>query len=98
MIHEILPLPLFRTNPLLTGPYHTPPDLSTMGYLFSDWCLVLAYYGVESKAKDLLESYLSNRKQFVQIWGIVSKIKPITIGVPQGSVIGPLLLNILSMI
>ena len=75
-----------------------PPELSTMGYLFSDWCLVLAYYGVESKAKDLLESYLSNRKQFVQIWEIVSKIKPITIGVPQGSVIGPLLLNILSMI
>ena len=27
----------------------------------------LAYYGVQNKAKDLLESYLSNRKQFVQI-------------------------------
>ena len=54
----------------------------------------LAYYGVQNKAKDLLESYLSNRKQFVQIGEIVSKIKPISMGVPQGSVIGPLLLNI----
>ena len=27
----------------------------------------LAYYGVQNKAKDLLESYLSNRKQFVQM-------------------------------
>ena len=38
----------------------------------------LAYYGVENKAKHLLESYLSNRKQFAQIVEIVSKIKPIS--------------------
>ena len=54
----------------------------------------LEYYGVQNKAKDLLESYLSNRKQFVQIGEIVSKIKPISMGAPQGSVIGPLLFNI----
>ena len=55
----------------------------------------LAYYGVQKKAKDLLESYLSNRKQVVKIGKIVSKIKPISMGVPQGSVIGPLFFNIL---
>ena len=55
----------------------------------------LAYYGVQNKAKDLLESYLSNRKQFVQIGEIVSHVKPISMGVPQGSVISPLLFNII---
>ena len=50
----------------------------------------LAYYGVQNKAKDLLESYLSNRKQFVQIAEIVSQVKPIS----MGSVMGPLLFNI----
>ena len=54
----------------------------------------LAYYGVQNKAKDLLESYLSNRKQFVQIGEIVSQVKPISMGVPHGSAIGPLLFNI----
>ena len=54
----------------------------------------LAYYGVQNTAKDLFESYLSNRKQFVQIGEIVFKIKPISTGVPQGSVICLLLFNI----
>ena len=54
----------------------------------------LAYYGVQNKAKDLIESYLNNRKQFVQIGEIVSQVKPISMGVPQGSVIGSLLFNI----
>ena len=55
---------------------------------------MLAYYGVQNLANDLLESYLSNRKQFVHIEEIVSYVKPISTGVPQGSVIGPLLFNI----
>ena len=54
----------------------------------------LAYYGVQNKAKDLCEIYLSNRNQFAQIGEIVSKIKPLSLGVPQCSVIDPLLFNI----
>jgi hypothetical protein len=48
-------------------------------------------YGVRGLANSWFKSYLSNRKQFVSILGIKSEIKAIKHGVPQGSVLGPLL-------
>ena len=54
----------------------------------------LSYYGITNKAKLLLESYLKNRKQFVQIGDVRSTMKQVLTGVPQGSIIGPLLFNI----
>ena len=51
----------------------------------------LDHYGFRGKTNKLLESYLTNRKQYVQIGNTKSKCKPITCGVPQGSVLGPLL-------
>ena len=48
-------------------------------------------YGVQSKLTDLLKDYLSNRKLGVIINGTSSSWKPIKAGVPQGSVLGPLL-------
>ncbi len=40
---------------------------------------------------ELIESYLSNRKQYVEIDNSVSDMLDLTTGVPQGSILGPLL-------
>ena len=47
--------------------------------------------GVQGNLLNLLENYLSNRKQRVVLNGINLIWKPILSGVPQGSVLGPLL-------
>ena len=51
----------------------------------------LDHYGVRGKWHLWLKSYLSNRKQYVDIHGTTSTCKDITVGVPQGSILGPLL-------
>ena len=51
----------------------------------------LEYYGIRGIAKDWFLSYFSDRTQTVTINNIKSDPLPITCGVPQGSVLGPLL-------
>ena len=51
----------------------------------------LYHYGVRGKAHNLLKSYLSGRTQRTKIKNIFSELVSILWGVPQGSVLGPLL-------
>ena len=51
----------------------------------------LDYYGIKGNAHKLINNYLTNRKQFVEIDNIKSNSLTLTTGVPQGSVLGPLL-------
>ena len=39
----------------------------------------------------LIKYYLCNQKKFVKIDSLISDFQPITLGIPQGSVLGPLL-------
>ena len=51
----------------------------------------LAHCGIRGLANDWFKSYLLNRYQFVSINGYGSHKLPMKHGVPQGSVLGPLL-------
>ena len=54
----------------------------------------IEHYVVRGIALEWFKSYLNNRKQYVYINGETSHLKYITCGVPQGSVLGPLLILI----
>ena len=51
----------------------------------------LHYYGIDGTALKWFKSYLSNRKQYISTQEISESCLDIICGVPQGSILGPLL-------
>ena len=62
-------------------------DTVNIQILLDKLCLI----GVQGSALEMLKSYLNNRLQRVRANGFVSEDNEITLGVPQGSILGPLL-------
>ena len=48
-------------------------------------------YRIRGSAYNLLKSYLTNRQQRVKINNKISQFESVTTGVPQGTMLGPLL-------
>lgn len=79
-----------ETNQFLVGVFL---DLSRAFDTLSHDILLrkLPYYGIRGKSLEWISSYLTNRKQYVSFHGHTSNVNDINTGVPQGSIIGPLL-------
>jgi len=53
--------------------------------------LKLEFYGIRGMSLEWFKSYFSGRKHYVVLHSVSSRQHDITYGVPQGSILGPLL-------
>ena len=52
------------------------------------------WFGVGGRCLDWFKSYLSDRTQFIKIGSVLSEARKLKFGVPQGSVLGPILFSL----
>jgi hypothetical protein len=55
---------------------------------------MLEKYGIRGIAKHWLVSYFTDRQHYVSVNNIISNFHDVNCGVPQGYILGPLLVNI----
>ncbi len=53
--------------------------------------LLKKFAGAVSSEYEWFRNYLQNRTQIVEFQGVLSPAEPVCVGVPQGSILGPLL-------
>jgi len=82
-------LALKSSNYILSVFLDLPKAIDTINHNLL--CTKLCHYGIRGVASEWFRSYLTKRKQYVYYKCIDSNLFPITCGVPQGSVLGPLL-------
>ena len=72
-------------------------DLSKAFDTVDHGCLLskLRIYGIQNRELNWFESYLFDRKQYVELENILSESQAVVSGVPQGSILGPLLFILL---
>ena len=54
----------------------------------------LQWYGIRAVASDLIRKFLCSRNQYVSVNNVTSSFKKVTYGVPQGSVLPSIVLNL----
>ena len=50
----------------------------------------LFHYGFDTDSLKLVANYFQDRNQCIKLGGVISKNRHLTLGVPQGSILGPL--------
>ena len=53
----------------------------------------LYHYGIRGPAFDVTVNYISSSYQFVSVNNLNSNLRPVNIGVPQSSILGPLIIS-----